>query len=160
MLALFSIIFAVLLSAGIILLSLNLVIGTVFSALTVLAGVLCVLCFAGFLLERTRYLMIDDDQINLPRGAEVNGKTSFQRTHVRFETISYIDSKLLKGDRGWLLALTILLNAVPARDTTFYEFKLKDGTQIRFTLCSFGKKAEEEIVSILKQHIKAKANIT
>ena len=94
------------------------------------------------LADGSRYLIIDDKKIDLPRGADINGKTVFKRTVAAIDGISSIECVLYKGDR------------IVSKDTRFYSLKMKDGSIITFTLYAYGKKAEEEIISTLKKYLK------
>ena len=105
-------------------------------------GLLSTLFTACCLADGSRYLIIDDKKIDLPRGADINGKTVFKRTVAVIDGISSIECVLYKGDR------------IVSKDTRFYSLKMKDGSIITFTLYAYGKKAEEEIISTLKKYLK------
>ena len=106
-----------------------------------LGGLLSILFIACCLAEGSRYLIIDDEKIDLPRGVDINGKTVLKRTVAAIDGISSIESVLRKGDR------------IVTKDTIFYSLRMKDGSIITFTLYAYGKKAEEEIISTLKKQI-------
>lgn len=110
-------------------------------AMVALGGILGVLFFSCFLAEKSRVLIIDNEKIIFPRGADKNGKIIFQKTVVKFCNISSIDTKLSKGD------------GLIVKDTYFYTIKLKDGTRITVTLCAYGKYAEKEIFKMMKDRI-------
>ena len=109
--------------------------------LTAVGGIMSILLFSCFLAEKGRYLIIDADKIVLPRGADKNGKLSFQRTVVKISEISAVENNMHKGD------------GIISKDTCFYTLKLKDGTAIQFTLFAYGRAAEEEIIESVKKHI-------
>ena len=48
--------------------------------LTMLGGLMSSLFLSCIYAEKSRYLTIDDEKIVLPRGANINEKTSFNRT--------------------------------------------------------------------------------
>lgn len=82
--------------------------------------------------------VIDTDSIVLPRGAEINGKISFQKTVIAASDIRSIEKSLLKGD------------GLIAKGTNFYTLRLVDGKRVTVTLYSYGKQAEAEIVETIK----------
>ena len=89
--------------------------------------------------EKSRYLTIDDEKIVLPRGANINEKTSFSRTIININEIRSIKSELHKGD------------GIVAKDTLFHTLTLNDGTRIKFTLYAYGKVAEDEILVTIQK---------
>ena len=99
------------------------------------------LFLACFFAEKSRYLTIDCEKIVLPRGADKNGKMSFQKTVINIDEIHSIKSELYKGD------------GIISKDTLFHTLKLKDGTAIKFTLYAYGKDAEKEILESIEKHI-------
>ena len=100
-----------------------------------------ILFLSCFFAEKSRYLTIDDEKIVLPRGTIINEKTSFRRTIINTNEIRSIKSESYKGD-GIIL-----------KDTLFHTLKLNDGTRIKFTLYSYGKDAEYEILAAIKKLI-------
>ena len=109
--------------------------------LTMLGGLMSILFLSCFLAENSRYLTIDDEKIVLPRGANINEKTSFNRTIINTNEIRSIKSELQKGD------------GIIAKGTLFHTLTLNDGTRIMFTLCAYGKDAEDEILAAIKKLI-------
>ncbi len=109
--------------------------------LTMLGGLMSILFLSCFFAEKTRYLTIDDKKIVLPRGANINEKTSFSRTIINTNEIHSIKSELHKGD------------GIIAKDTLFHTLTLNDGTRIKFTLYAYGKDAEDEILATMKKLI-------
>ena len=109
--------------------------------LTVLGGFLTLLFLCCFLAEKSRHLTIDDEKIVLPRGANINEKTSFRRIIINTNEIRSIKSELHKGD------------GIIAKDTLFHTLTLNDGTRIKFTLYAYGKDAEDEILAAIKKLI-------
>ena len=109
--------------------------------LTMLGGLMSILFFSCFFAEKSRYLTISDEKIVLPRGADINEKTSFNRTIINTNKICSIKSELNKGD------------GIIAKDTFFHILTLNDGTRIKFTLYAYGKDAEDEILSAIKKLI-------
>lgn len=105
-----------------------------------LGGLFSILFIACCLAEGSRYLTIDDEKIDLPRGADINGKTALKRTVAAIDGINSIESALRKGNR------------IVTKDTNFYSLRMKDGAIISFTLYAYGKN-EEEIISTLKKKI-------
>ena len=109
--------------------------------LTILGGLMSVLSISCFFAEKRGCLIIGDDKIILPRGADKNGKMSFRKTIINVDEIHSIKSELYKGD--WIIS----------KDTLFYTMKLNDGTTIKFTLYEYGKEAEKEILESIGKHI-------
>ena len=138
----FVLIGAVLLIAGVALIVLN--VQNIELPITLISagGAIDVISLCMFLAERNRYLIIDINKIILPTGADVNGKTAFQRTIVNMNDISSLTLEFHKGD------------AIIADDTNFYILSLKNGTKIRFTLFSYGKDSEAEICEFIRNKIK------
>ena len=109
--------------------------------LIMMGGLLGILFFSCFLAEKSRALIINADQITFPRGAEINGKTVFQKTTIQTTQIRSVETKFYPGD------------GVIAKDTDFYTLRLKDGTSVTFTLYAYGKEAEKEILETIKSSI-------
>ena len=109
--------------------------------LTMLGGLMSILFLSCFFAEKSRYLKIDDEKIVLPRGANINEKTSFNRTIIYTNKIHSIKSELYNGD------------GVITKDTLFHTLTLIDGTRIKFTLYAYGKAAEDEILAVIKKLI-------
>ena len=109
--------------------------------LTMFGGLMTILFLSFFFAEKSRYLTIDDKKIVLPRGADKNEKISFNRTIINTNEIRSIKSELYKGD------------GIISKDTLFHTLTLNDGTRIKFTLYSYGKDAEDEILEAIKKHI-------
>ena len=109
--------------------------------LTMLGGLMSILFLSCFLADKSRYLTIDDEKIVLPRGANINEKTSFNRIIINTNEIRSIKSELYKGD------------GIISKDTLFHTLKLNDGTRIKFTLYAYGKDAEDEILAAIKKLI-------
>ena len=109
--------------------------------LTMLGGLMSILFLSCFLAEKSRYLTMDDEKIVLPRGANINEKTSFNRIIINTNEIRSIKSELHKGD------------GIIANDTLFHTLTLDDGTRIMFTLYAYGKDAEDEILAAIKKLI-------
>ena len=109
--------------------------------LTMLGGLMSILFLSCFFAEKNRYLTIDDEKIVLPRGANINEKTSFRRIIINTNEIRSIKSELHKGD------------GIIAKDTLFHTLTLNDGTRIKFTLYAYGKDAEDEILAAIKKLI-------
>ena len=109
--------------------------------LTISGGLMSVLFLSCFWAEKNRCLIMEKDKIILPRGAIIDEKLSFQKKIISRVDIITVESKLYKGD------------GLIAKDTYFYMLKLKNGTKITFTLYSFGKEAEKEIIEDIKKNI-------
>lgn len=109
--------------------------------LIMMGGLLGVIFFSCLLAEKGRSLIIGADWIVFPRGAEINGKTVFQRTVVKTSEIRSVEIKSFKGD------------GLIAKDTDFYTLKLTDGRKITVTLYCYGKEAEKEIFEAIKRFI-------
>ena len=107
--------------------------------LTMLGGLMSILFLSCFLADKSRYLTIDDEKIVLPRGANINEKTSFNKTIIHTNEIRSIKSELHKGD------------GIIAKDTLFHTLTLDDGTRIMFTLYAYGKDAEDAILAAIKK---------
>ena len=109
--------------------------------LMMMGGLLGIIFFSCFIAERSNVLIINADQITFPRGAEINGKTVFQKTAVKTKQIRSVETKFHPGD------------GAIAKDTNFYTLRLKDGTSVTFTLYAYGKEAEKEILETIKNSI-------
>ena len=109
--------------------------------LTMFGGLMSLLFISCYFAEKSRKLTVDGEKIVLPRGADKNGKMSFQRTVVNMAEISSVESNLYNGD------------GIFSKDTYFHTLKLKDGTKIKFTLSAYGNDAEKEILGIIKKSI-------
>ena len=109
--------------------------------LILMGGLLGTIFFSCFIAEKSRALIINADQITFPRGAEINGKTVFQKTTIQTTQIRSVETKFCPGD------------GVIAKDTNFYTLRLKDGTSVTFTLYAYGKEAEKEILETIKSSI-------
>ena len=109
--------------------------------LILMGGLLGVIFFSCFLAEKSRTLIMDTDRVIFPRGAEINGKTVFQKTVVRICDIDSFERKFYKGDK------------IISSDCFFYMLRLKDGTSVAVTLYAYGKEAEKEIWETLKSSI-------
>ena len=109
--------------------------------LIISGGMLFVIFFTCCIAEMSRTLFIDGEKIILPRGTEKNGNTTFRKTVVRLDEITSIESTLYKGD------------GIISKDCRFHTLKLKNGTKVAFTLYAYGKRAEKEIIEILRNSI-------
>ena len=109
--------------------------------LILMGGLLGIIFFSCFIADKSRALIINANQITFPRGAEINGKTVFQKTTIQTTQIRSIETKFYPGD------------GVIAKDTNFYTLRLKDGTSVAFTLYAYGKEAEKEILETIKSSI-------
>ena len=109
--------------------------------LTMLGGLMSILFLSCFFAEKSRCLTINDEKIVLPRGVDINEKTSFNRTIINTNKIRSIKRELHKGD------------GIIAKATFFHTLTLNDGTRIKFTLYAYGKDAEDEILSAIKKII-------
>lgn len=107
--------------------------------LIMMGGLLGILFFVSFLSEQSRYLIIDANRVVFPRGAEINGKTSFQKTVVKTSEIRSVEIRSFKGD------------GLIAQNTNFYTLRLTDGRTITVTLYHYGKAAEKEIFEAIKR---------
>jgi hypothetical protein len=143
------IVFVMVLIAAVVILVFKLVSTPVSVPLMIFAVVLFILFLIVFLAERSRYLIVDNHQINLPRGAVINGKSAFSRTLIEFDSVCSFESKFRKGDHGVFALIISLLGGVYAKDTTFYSIKLTNGDTVTFTLYEFCKESEKEIVSTI-----------
>ena len=101
-------------------------------------GLLGILFLACYFAEKSRSLIIDVDKIVFPKGAEIDGKVSFQKTVIAASDIRSIEKSLLKGD------------GLIAKDTNFYTLRLVDGKRVTVTLYAYGKQAETEIEEAIK----------
>ena len=140
-LALVAVISIAILSAGVICIIIDSANVGLQIGLTMLGGLMTILFLSCFFAEKSRYLTIDDKKIVLPRGADKNEKISFNRTIINTNEIRSIRSELYKGD------------GIISKDTLFHTLTLNDGTRIKFTLYSYGKDAEDEILEAIKKHI-------
>ena len=140
-LALFTIFSIIVLIIGIILIVTNSLNIGIQIGLTVLGGLMSILFLFCFFAEKSRCLTIDCEKIVLPRGADKNGKISFQRTIINTNEIRSFKSERYKGD------------GIISKDTLFHMLTLKDGTTIKFTLYTYGKNAENEILETVKKYV-------
>ena len=101
-------------------------------------GLLGILFLACYFAEKSRSLIIDVDKIVFPKGAEIDGKVSFQKTVIAASDIRSIEKSLLKGD------------GLIAKDTKSYTLRLVDGKRVTVTLYAYGKQAETEIEEAIK----------
>ena len=106
-----------------------------------LGGLLGAIFLACWLAEKSRVLIISAGQIIFPRGAEINGKSVFQKTVVKTSEISSAETHSFKGD------------GLIAKDTDFYTLSLTNGRKITLTLYHYGKEAEKEIWETIKSSI-------
>lgn len=111
------------------------------AGLTLLGCMMSIFSLVAFFAEKSRYLIINDYKIVLPRGVRKNSNIVFKRTTIERSEIVSISSYLRKG------------NVLFTNDTNFYTIKLKDGTNFTFTLYAYGKEAEKEIFNIVKNKI-------
>ena len=139
---LISVICALILVIGIILIitnhpNLSLKIG-----MTIGGGMMAPLFLLIFFADRSRWLEIDEKRISLPKGTIDNdGNTILKRTVIEMNEIASLESKFHKGDK------------IISDDCFFYTFKLKDGTSITVTLYAYGEEAEKEILETIKSSI-------
>lgn len=109
--------------------------------LTALGGVMSIFFSAAYFAEKSRTLVIYKDKFIFPRGADINGKTVFQKTVIKVDEISSIKSKFYKGDK------------IISGDCFFHTLKLKDGTNVTVTLYAYGKESEKEILETIQKSI-------
>ncbi len=107
--------------------------------LTFLGGGFGILFVAVYFSQKSRVFTIDEEKIVLPRGAYINEKLSFSKTSLKKSDICFVKRTFFKGDK------------IISEDAYLYTVKLKDGTKVTFPLYEYGKKAEEEIFSLLKE---------
>lgn len=108
------------------------------TGLTLFGAPMSILFLACYLAEKSRALVIDENTITFPRGADKNGKMVFQKTVIRLDEIRSVDSKLHKGD------------GIIAGDCFLHTLKLTDGTEVMVTLYAYGKDEEIEIIDIIR----------
>lgn len=106
------------------------------------------LCF--YFSEKSRWLTIDDSKIDLPRGANINGKIAFERTVIKIDEIVSVEREFQKG--GGIIG--IFFGAITPAACFINTIKLKDNTEIVFYLDTYGKKAENEIIETLRKSIR------
>lgn len=140
-LALIAVISIVILAAGIFCISINTSCAELQVVLTVFGSLMTILFLPCLLAERGRRLIIDEDKIVLPRGADINGICSFNRTIISANEIRSTWSELYKGD------------GIVGKDTLFHTLELTDETRIKFTLYAYGRDAEGEIIEMIKKYI-------
>ena len=110
---------------------------------TSIGGAISIISLCLYFGERSRWLIIDDSKIVLPRGVVNNGKLIFGRTVVKINEIASVESVFHKGD------------LIVSGDCFLHTLKLKNGTIITFTLYAYGKVAEKEIIETIKKNIQA-----
>ena len=77
--------------------------------LILMGGLLCIIFFSCFIADKSRALIINADQITFPRGAEINGKTVFQKTTIQSKQIRSVEIKFQPGD-GVIATVEICTN--------------------------------------------------
>ena len=107
--------------------------------LILMGGLLGIIFFSCFLVEKSKVLIISVDQIVFPRSAEINGKTILQKTVIKTSEINSVEIKSYQSD------------GLIAKDTHFYTLRLTDGRKITVTLYHYGKDAEKEIFEAIKR---------
>ena len=107
------------------------------------------LCF--YFSEKSRWLTIDDSKIDLPRGANINGKKAFERTVIKIDEIVSVEREFQKGGG---ITIGIFFGAITPAACFINTIKLKDNTEIVFYLDTYGKKAENEIIETLRKSIR------
>lgn len=127
--------------AGVILIIINFSNDALKIGLILIGCMMSIFFIIGFFAEKSRYLIINENEIILSRGVRKNNFIVFKRTVIEISEIASISSYLRKGD-GFL-----------TDDTTFYTIKLKNGTNLTFVLFTYGKDAEKEIIDIIKNKI-------
>ncbi len=146
-LAVLSLICGVMVVVGIVLGFIESGVSDVLLLLICMGTMLGIVFFPAFLASRTRYLLIDEKTIVLPRGTAVNGKVTLRkRTVIQRKDILSLSSQYYRAP----LILKILADHA---DQTYHTITLKDGTSIRFQLSEYGKKAEKEILAIIRRRI-------
>lgn len=138
-LAIFTLFCAILLAVGIILVIIGFPNISLQICLIALGGVMGIIFLSVFLAERSRALVIDNEKVIFPRGADKNGKIVLQKTVVNFVDIRSVDSVFHKGD------------GLISGDCFSYILTLKDSTKISVTLYAYGKDAEKEIFETIRQ---------
>lgn len=139
---LISVICALILMIGIILIitnhpNLSLKIG-----MTIGGGIMAPLFLLIFFADRSRWLEIDEKRISLPKGTIDNdGNTILRRTVIEMNEIVSLESKFHKGDK------------IFTGDCFHHILKLTDGRKITFMLYEYGNKAEEEIIEAIQNRI-------
>ena len=139
--AFFTIIGILMLLIGIVLMIIKL--SNVGLEFTSIGGAMSIISLCLYFGERSRWLIIDDSKIVLPRGVVNNGKLIFERTVVKINEIASVESVFHKGD------------LIVSGDCFHHTLKLKNGTKITFTLYDYGKVAEKEIIETIKKNIQA-----
>lgn len=140
--AILSIISSIMLLTGIILIIVNFPNILLKIGLTGIGGLVSIIFLGVSLADKSRYLVIDADKIIFPRGADINGKMVLKRTVIKVDEIVSVKSKFHAGDK------------IISEDCFFYTLKLKDGTNVTFTLYAYGKEGEKEILDFIKSKIR------
>lgn len=139
---LISVICALILVIGIILIitnhpNLSLKIG-----MTIGGGMMAPLFLLIFFAERSRWFEIDEKKIIFPRGTIDNdGNTILRRTVIEMNEIASLESKFHEGDK------------IFTGDCFHHTLKLTDGRKITFMLYGYGNKAEAEIIEAIQKRI-------
>jgi hypothetical protein len=109
----------------------------------------------SFFAEKSRYLIIDEEKIDFPRGCSIEGKCNSKRTVVRFDEIRSVKTKFYEGDRYpvFVDVILTLIGLLPREDTYFYTLNLKDNTQIEVNCIRHYGKSEKEIFETICQSI-------
>lgn len=128
---------AAILAAGIVLILVGSVDIGLQIGFTMMGSMLGILFLSVCLASRSRTLVLDENCIVFPRGAQVNGKRPFRKTVVKTDEVRLVESCFRKGD------------GIVAADTYFHILTLADGTKLTVTLYEYGKESEKEILEWL-----------
>lgn len=140
LLSILTIISVTILATGIVLIVVNFSNFSLQFGLTAL-GSTSIIFLSAFLADRSRVMEVHEDRFIFARGADKNGKLVFQKTVIKSNEISSVESQLHKGDK------------IISGDCFFHTLKLKDGTKVTVTLYEYGKEAEKEIIETIKKSI-------
>lgn len=103
--------------------------------------------------ERSRYLIIDEEKIDFPRGCSIEGKYNSKRTVVRFDEIRSVKTKFYEGDTVFVSVILMLFGMPSMGDTYFYTLNLKDDRQIEVNCIRHYGKSEKEIFEMICQSV-------
>ena len=107
----------------------------------------------GFFAEKSRYLIIDEEKIDFPRGCSIEGKCNSKRTVVRFDEIRSVKTKFYEGDTVFVSVILMLFGMPSMGDTYFYTLNLKDNRQIEVNCIRHYGKFEKEIFETICQSV-------
>ncbi len=140
-----ALLFLILLIIGIILTVFRLSTLSVSIFLCGFCGYMSILFCSLFFADRSRYLVVDEEKIDLPRGVmaildEKKTKLQMKRTKLLFSDIETVHVEFYKADN------------IMAKSTKFYVFSMKNGQKYRAVLYEYGTEHMREILNMMRKN--------